>query len=71
MPETEPFMDADREYFEQHPNETSYERANFDDEHPYCDGPHLVTVQEIAPGLRIRTAEEIRFFNTGAETAIG
>ena len=66
MPETEPFMDADRKYFEQHPDATSYDRTNFDDEHPYCDAPHIVTVMQIEPGIRMRTARRLQFFATGA-----
>ena len=69
LPDAEPFMDADREYFEKHPRATSYDRVTFDDEHPYCDAPYIVTVTQVEPGLRIRTARRLQFFSTSAAAA--
>ena len=65
LPNEEPFMDADRKYFEDHPEATSYDRLSFPEEHPYsCVGPHLVTVREITPGLRMREARPLHFYRT-------
>lgn len=69
IPGVEPFMAADREYFERYPNATSYDRVTFDDEHPYCDAPYIVTVTQVEPGLRIRSARRLQFFSTGAAPA--
>ena len=69
LPDVEPFMDVDREYFEEHPGTTVYDRANFDDEHPYCDAPHIVTVTQIEPGIRMREARRLQFLATGAAPA--
>lgn len=66
LPDVEPFMDVDREYFEKHPRAASYDRASFHDEHPYCDAPYIVTVTQVEPGIRMREARRLQFFATGA-----
>jgi hypothetical protein len=49
------FMDADREYFEDHLGTCSYTRQTFQSEHPFsCVGVKWITVCQIKPGVRVR-----------------
>ena len=54
---------------EDNPEASEYSRMALPDERPFCNGEYIVRVEQIEPGVSIRTGERSALYNTGAEGA--